>query len=272
MYNCFCQESGSSFPLPLFTKSTKWWASCSFPFWLHDQLLDCMFAAAIWCIFFSFGICWKKQLRAHGWHAQIEKCTNFCDCMIICWIACLHVCRSHLMHDACYICCMFIRLHMFALVFIYFFKCSLNRLNSAVIPLFVWETILLKAKCCMALHKLKLLRDECFFSFFLNLLDCCVCASALNWMMKALHIQDVLFLSSPFLWLVDFSFFFLSSFSFLPGVNLARQPVSRLLVRFDLIRSACKFLSAFLFPCPIPPSFCLFCFFWILCTQPLLIS
>lgn len=44
-------------------------------------------------------------------------------------------------------------------------------------------------------------------------------------------------------------------FPFLPGVNLARQPVSRLLVRFDLIRSACKFLSAFLFPCPIPPSF-----------------
>ena len=191
---------------------------------------------------------------------------------VACWwhVFCIFFFRSHLLHFCfcMFAClpqpfdawCMLHMLHVYSLAHVcpsIFFICSLNRLNSAVIPHFAWETILLKAKCCMALHKAEVVQWWVpFFSLESSRL-LRVCLSGLTGWWRLCIFRMFCFCFPLFLWLVEF-FFFFPLFLLYPGVNLARQPVSRLLVRFDLIRSACKFLSAFhafLFPCPIPPSF-----------------
>ena len=84
--------------------------------------------------------------------------------------------NSHLMHDACYICCMSIRLHMFALVF------SFNFMLTQSIELSCDSTFCLRNNPAESevLHgpTQSWSCSEMSFFFLLNLLDCCVCASA----------------------------------------------------------------------------------------------
>lgn len=167
------------------------------------------------------------------------------------------------MHDACYICCMSIRLHMFALAF--FFNTHSIDWTQLWFPLLLEKQSCWKRSAAWPYTKLKLFWDEFFFSLESSRL-LRVCLSGLTGWWRLCIFS--FFFSSPFLGLVDF-FFFLSSFSFFTRCEFGKATGKSTACEIWPYTICLQVSVCFSVSLPNSP---LFCSFWIQCTQPLLIS